>query len=89
MHLKVVAALLLLLSLYLYLLSPFTTPGPDKQVLHLEDQLQLPPQQLVDLKDFQFTMNNNICGRRTISIAHRVAFKALLDELAHLLFFGI
>ena len=75
MHLKVVAALLLLLSLYLYLLSPFTTPGPDKQaLLHLEDQLQLPPQQLVDLKDFQFTMNNNICGRRTISIAHRVAF---------------
>ena len=34
----------------------------------------LPPQQLVDLKDFQFTINNDICGRRAISIAHWVAF---------------
>ena len=39
-------------------------------VVNMTSQLHLPPQQLVDLKDFQFTINNDICGRRAISIEH-------------------
>ena len=44
-------------------------PKGDNSSVNLTNPLLL-PQQLVDLKDFQFTINNDICGRGAISIAH-------------------
>ena len=44
-------------------------PKGENSSMNLTNPLLL-PQQLVDLKDFQFTINNDICGRGAISIAH-------------------
>ena len=63
-----VALLLLLTSSETVNLQPISDKNPSENMT--KSQLHLPPQQLVDLKDFQFTINNNICGRRSISIAH-------------------
>ena len=50
-------------------------PKGENSSMNLTNPLLL-PQQLVDLKDFQFTINNDICGRGAISIAHWVVFFA-------------
>ena len=63
-----VGLLLLLTSRETVNLQPIGDNNPSVNMT--TSQLHLASQQLVDLKDFQFTINNNICGRRPISIAH-------------------
>ena len=58
----------LAVALLLLLTSETVNLQPTSE--NMTSHLHLPPQQLVDLKDFQFTINNDICGRGAISIAH-------------------
>ena len=69
------------IALLLFLTSKFSTTGPginnsDRKtgVIKSTRHLQVPPQQLVDLKSFQFTINNDICGQQAITIVQRVVF---------------
>ena len=66
-------ALLLLLTSEPVNLQP-TSDNSSSVNNNMARPLHLPPQQLVDLKDFQFIINNDICGRRAVSIAHWVTF---------------
>jgi len=63
------------IALLLFLTSEFSTTGTginnsDRKtaVKKSTRHLQVPPQQLVDLRSFQFTINNDICGQKAITI---------------------
>ena len=69
------------IALLLFLTSEFSTTGTginnsDRKtaVKKSTRHLQVPPQQLVDLRSFQFTINNDICGQKAITVVQRVAF---------------
>ena len=63
------------IGLLLFLTSKFSTAGPginnsDRKtgVKKSTRHLQIPPQQLVDLKSFQSIIHNDICGQKAITI---------------------
>jgi len=68
------------IALLLFLTSEFSTTGTginnsDRKtaVKKSTRHLQVPPQQLVDLRSFQFTINNDICGQKAITIVTLVS----------------
>ena len=68
-HLSSNSSLLMNMTNPLQVVNNRVQPKGENSSMNLTNPLLL-PQQLVDLKDFQFTINNDICGRGAISIAH-------------------